>query len=78
MISLLPHDIVPETKYCTNCGAVQYHVEEVKSINFIDINFAVHVKQVNEERSMNRTQTWLERDNSEPVKLLGLNLNFGQ
>ena len=71
-------NIMPETKYCPNCGSEHYRVEEVKSINFIDINFAVLVKQINEERSLNRTQTWLERENSEPVKLLGFNLNFGQ
>lgn len=68
--------IMPETKYCPNCGAEHYHVEEVKSINFIDINFAVLVKEINEERSINRTQTWLERENSEPIKLLGLNMSF--
>ncbi len=69
---------MPETRYCPNCGSEHYYVEEVKSINFIDINFAVLIKQVNEERSLNRTQTWLERENNEPIRLLGLNLNFGK
>lgn len=66
--------VIPETKYCPNCGGIHYHVEEVKNINFIDINFAVLVKEINEERSLNCTQSWLERDNFEPIKLLGLNL----
>lgn len=69
--------IIPESKYCPNCGSEHYHVEEIRTINFIDINFAVLVKQVNEQRSMNRTQTWLERENTEPIKLLGFNLNLG-
>ena len=69
---------MPETKYCPNCGSEHYHVEPVTNINFIDINFAVPVKEVNEERSLNHTQTWLERENSEPVKLLGFNLGFNQ
>ncbi len=67
---------MPETKFCPNCGAEHFHVELVHSINFIDINFAVLVKEVNEEKSFNRTQSWLERENNEPVKLLGLNLIF--
>ncbi len=68
---------MPETKFCPNCGAEHFHVELVHSINFIDINFAVLVKEVNEEKSFNRSQSWLERENNEPVKLLGLNLSFG-
>ncbi len=64
---------MPETKYCPNCGSEHYHVEEIKSINFIDINFAVLVKKVNEQMSMNRSQSWIDRD-TEPIKLLGINL----
>lgn len=68
--------IMPETKYCPNCGSEHYHIEQVKNINFIDINFAVLVKKINEEKSRNRSQSWLERENNESIKLLGLNLRF--
>ncbi len=64
--------IMPETKYCPNCGSEHFHVELVKNINFIDINFAVLVKEVNEELSRNRSQTWLERENNESIRLLSL------
>lgn len=67
--------VIPETKFCPNCGGVSFIVEEVRNINFIDINFAVLVKEVNEEYSRNFTQSWLERDNCESIKLLGLSLN---
>ena len=67
---------MPETKFCPNCGSEHYHIEQVKNINFIDINFAVLIKEINEEKSRNRTQSWLERGNNEPIKLLGLNLGF--
>ena len=67
---------MPETKYCPNCGSEHYHIEQVKNINFIDINFAVLVKKINEEKSRNRSQSWLERENNESIKLLGLNLRF--
>lgn len=68
--------IMPETKFCPNCGGEHYHVEEVKIINFIDINFAVLVKEINEEKSLNRTQSWLEREEAQPIRLLGVNLSF--
>ena len=66
-------NIIPESKYCPNCGAVHYYVEPVYNINFIDINFAVLIKEVNEERSKNSSQSWVELQNNEPIKLLGLN-----
>ena len=68
--------IMPETKFCPNCGSENFYIELIKNINFIDINFAVLVKEVNEKLSRNRSQSWLERENNEPMKLLGLNLRF--
>ena len=67
---------MPKTKFCPNCGSEHFYIEKLNSINFIDINFAVLLKEVNEQRSKNRTQSWLEREN-EPIKLLGWNLSFG-
>ena len=64
---------MPDSKYCPNCGAEQFYIEPVKNINFIDINFAVLIKEINEARSQNRTQSWLEQNNNEPLKLIGLN-----
>lgn len=70
-------EILPETKFCPNCGAEHFRIEKVKSINFIDINFAILIKEVNEELSRIKCQSWIERENNQPVKLLGiLNFNF--
>lgn len=68
-------EILPETKYCPNCGSEHFYLERVKTINFIDINFAVLIKEVNEELTKNRTQSWLDRENEQP-KLLGWHLSF--
>ena len=60
--------IIPETKYCPNCGAEQFYVEAVKNINFIDINFAVLVKR-EDKSSIYKTSTsrcWQERINELP------------
>ena len=66
-------DIMPTTKFCPNCGCTHYYVQKIEKINFIDINYAVLVKEINEKKSYTRTQSWLERDNNEPIKLLGFN-----
>lgn len=72
--TIIKHGIIqPDSRYCPNCGAEYFHVEIIPNINFIDINFAVLVKEINEAISQNRTQSWIEHNNFEPVKLLGLN-----
>lgn len=63
--------IQPDSKFCPNCGAPQYFVESVPSINFIDINFAVLVKEVKENNTAARSQIWVEREQHTPIKLLG-------
>ena len=63
--------IQPESKFCPNCGAPEYFVERVPAINFIDINFAVLVKEVNESYTPARSQIWVDRE-AEPIRLLGL------
>ena len=62
-------EVIPESKYCPNCGAIDFFVQEINSINFIDINFAVLKKEINENKSKNYSQTWLDRE-IEPIKLL--------
>ncbi len=66
-------EIQPQSHYCPNCGAEEFRVELVATINFIDINFAVLVKEINEEKSHNRCQSWVDRQ-PEPLRLLGLHL----
>ena len=67
-------DVLPETRYCPNCGCEEFYIEEIKKINFIDINYAVLVKYSNGDNVSHRSQSWLERENFEPIKLLGMNL----
>ena len=64
--------IIPETKYCPNCGSEHYHIEQVKNINFIDINFAVLVKQVVEDKKTicTTTRCWQERTDVQPKLLV--------
>lgn len=59
---LLFGNVVPEEKFCTNCGSKEFIVEEVKEINFIDINFATLKKEeVKQPLTVNFApiQTWI-------------------
>ena len=66
-------EIMPDDKFCRNCGANEYIVEKLEKINFIDINYAVLVKTVIREDvpEENITQCWEEKSTNIP-KLLQL------
>ena len=62
--------IVPQEHYCANCGGVDYNVEKLDKINFIDIKFAVLVKnEVCEEKVYDTIKCWQEKTSEQP-KLL--------
>ena len=64
-------EIIPQYNFCTNCGGQEYRVEKLDKINFIDINFAVLIKnEVQEVLRANTTQCWQERSNEQPKLLV--------
>lgn len=63
--------VLPQNHYCSNCGSEEFVVEEVKKINFIDINFAVLVKkEVEEVKKASTTQCWQEKTSVKPRLLV--------
>ena len=55
-------EIIPQNHYCSNCGSEEFSVEKIEKINFIDINFAVLVKQeIEDGRTCNITKCWQEK-----------------
>ena len=56
-------EILPQHRYCSNCGGESFCVEKVEQINFIDINFAVLIKRIveNNERTCSTTRCWQEK-----------------
>ncbi len=64
--------IVPQHKYCINCGSENFLVEKIGQINFIDINFAVLVKKIaNEENVLcATTRCWQEKTDAQPKLLV--------
>ncbi len=65
-------NIKAEGKYCPNCGNSEIIVEELEKINFVDISFAVHKKEVVEQHicAQNRTQVWADAEDFSPQILI--------
>lgn len=63
--------VVPQNKFCTNCGSHDYVVEKIENINVININYAVLIREEVEgnENFKPTTQCWQEKIISQP-KLL--------
>ena len=55
--------IVPDERFCHNCGNRDFVVERINKINFIDISYAVLLKvPVHSDSSQEYTQSWVEHD----------------
>ena len=65
-------NIKPEDRFCPNCGTAEVITEEHDKINFVDINFAVHRKEICENNIIteNRTQIWTDNDDSNPQLMI--------
>lgn len=65
--------IKPVSKFCPNCGAKDYRLEELDHINFIDINFAVVKKvEVPAKGFYPRNQIWVDEKDNQPQRLIGI------
>ena len=64
--------IVPQYKFCSNCGGHDYIIEKIDKIDFININYAVLRKTETEEiKNCMTTRCWQEKIYEQP-KLIGL------
>ena len=69
----LNDNVKPVDKFCPNCGRVHTYIEEIQKINFVDINFAVHKKEVVEQHvCAAQTQFWTEPNDTNEQSLIGL------
>jgi len=57
-------------RYCRNCGKNVFKVEELESIDIVNINYAAVQKQVVQTFRKNFIQTWIEQNSYTPIKLL--------
>ena len=55
-------EVVPKEKFCSNCGARDFYIEKIDKVNFVDVNYAVYLKEiVNEVSSLHpEAQIWVD------------------
>ncbi len=53
--------IMPSELFCTNCGETGYYIEELKKLNFIDINYATLLKVSPKYPKNDYTQSWIQK-----------------
>lgn len=63
--------IFPEKNFCHNCGSKNFITERINKINFIDITYAVLLKNVVPNNDFKFTQSWV--DAKMRSKLIGCN-----
>ena len=68
--SVMRGKISADTKFCRNCGSSSFIVEELNEINIVDINYAIVLKQVVQNKKQTFIQTWIEQNSYSPIKLL--------
>ena len=61
-------EIVPKDKYCANCGSSEYYIEKLESVNFVDAQYAIYLKEITDKMLdlHHETQVWAE--NCEELK----------
>ena len=62
--------IVTQDRFCRNCGSNSFVAEKLESLDIVNINYAVVMKQTGGFRKSNIIQTWIEKNTYTPMKLL--------
>ncbi|MBQ7450755.1 hypothetical protein IJS77_04995 [bacterium] len=71
---LLGENVVPDTKFCPNCGGFLYEVEKLEKINFIDINFAALKREVVKiVKKFAPATTWVEEEETTQKLISAIN-----
>ena len=67
---ILKEKISTTTKFCRNCGNNSFIVEKINKINFIDINYAIVIKTIFNNKKASFTQSWVDATGNYPPRLL--------
>ncbi len=67
-------EIKPDTKFCPNCGATDFYIQELDKVNFTDLHYAVFKKVVIPQEKIVLRQIWIEKEENliQEKKLLEL------
>ncbi len=55
-------DIKPNTKYCPNCGASEFYIQELNNINFTDVPYVIYKKVIIQQKGFTTRQIWIEKE----------------
>ena len=57
-------EIVPAEKFCSNCGSSEYYIEKLDSLNLVDAQYAIYLKEIASElyNLHPEAQIWVEED----------------
>lgn len=68
-------EVVPMEKYCANCGASDYYIEKLDSVNFIDATYAVYIKEIADEmqKMHPEVQIWVDEGNNKVKQITAIN-----
>lgn len=62
-------EIIPTEKFCTNCGEKEYVTEKYNTLNLVDINYAIEVKEAVEYGVQSeKIEIWIDENNEAPKK----------
>ena len=59
-----------DTSYCRNCGSSSFKTEELESIDIVNVNYAIVLKQTVENKRHGFIQTWIDENTFTSMKLL--------
>ena len=59
-----------DTSYCRNCGSSSFKTEELESIDIVNVNYAIVLKQTVENKRHSFIQTWIDENTFTSMKLL--------
>lgn len=61
-------EIMPLKRFCSNCGSSEYYIEKIDSVNFVDAQYAIYLKEIADEiKNLHpEAQVWVE--NADEVK----------
>lgn len=62
--------VTTQEKFCKNCGSNLYSIEELDSLDIVNINYAVVLKQTTSASKASIMQTWIDKNSYTPIKLL--------
>ena len=65
-------EIVPMEKFCSNCGSKDYYIEKLASLNLIDVQYAVYLKEIADELQILHPEAQIWVENSENIKQISL------